>query len=236
VNAEPVAGRRRRVGGKRGVRGLGVAVAIALLTSACAAGQLAQTAEEQASIDGVNAEIGNIKLRALAIQPPADGPYYPPGSDAALRVVVVNDGTSADTLTSIASPSIADWASYASAADAYAVQVADHAAAKASASASTSASPSASPSTGSSASSAAQPKGSQSVALPPGTRVSYGVPEGKGELLIRKFKTRIYPATTITMTFTFARAGTLTVEVPVQVSSSPGTEVVPPPSSSTVVG
>jgi hypothetical protein len=223
VNAEPVAERRRRVGGKRGMRAIGVAVAAVLLTSACAAGQRAQTAEQKASIDGVDTSVGEMQLLALALQPPSEAPYYAPGSDPAFRLVLVNTGTRTDTLTAITSSDATGWASYSNAADAYAVQVADLAAAKAKSSSSA-------PAGGSSA--AAKPKGSQSVPIPPGSRVSYGVPEGKGELLLLQVKTKLYPATSIKLTFTFARAGSVSVFVPVQLSNSPGTAVVPAPSTS----
>jgi copper(I)-binding protein len=43
---------------------------------------------------------------------------------------------------------------------------------------------------------------------------------------------RLYPGAAVSLTFTFANAGSVTVMVPVGLSSSPGTAVVSPPSSS----
>ena len=88
--------------------GIGLAAAVALLTSACAAGQKAQTADVNESIDGTSVHVGSITLGALAIQPPKAA-YYPTGSDVPVRVVIVNSGSKADKLTSITSSSIGGW-------------------------------------------------------------------------------------------------------------------------------
>src|SRR4051812_20716692 len=47
--------------------GIGLAVAAALLTSACAAGQQAATANAKTTLDGVNADLGTIHIRGLVI-------------------------------------------------------------------------------------------------------------------------------------------------------------------------
>lgn len=107
MTAEPVSA-RRRVG-----IGVGVAVATALLTSACAAGQQAQTANELPTLDGVNASVGAMDLRGLAIESPS-GASYAPGSDPAITVVLVNSGRDADSLTSISSASATGWGASAS--------------------------------------------------------------------------------------------------------------------------
>jgi copper(I)-binding protein len=74
--------------------------------------------------------------------------------------------------------------------------------------------------------------GSRTVAVPPGVRTSFGVPETRSVLLLRGLKAKTFPGTIVRLTFTFARAGTVTVPVPVQLSSPPGTSTVPEPSVS----
>jgi hypothetical protein len=191
VNAEPATVRRL---------GIGFAVAVALLTSACAAGQHAQTADEKATLDGTNVSVGGMDLRGLAIETPT-GPSYAVGSDPQVKLVLINSGRATDTLTSITSSAVSGWGAYASAAEADAV-------------------------TGAGTSTAGQtlPQPVGPVKVTPGTRVSWGVPDGTGVLLLRGTKSRIYPGTTVKLTFTFTDAGSLTVDVPVQLPTTP----VPP--------
>lgn len=237
--------------------GIGLAVTLALLTSACAAGQSAQTANQKPTLDGTLADVGNIALRGLAVEAPSGRlPYYPAGSDAQIKLVVVNTGSKADSLTSITSPVAGSWAAFASAADASAFQAAASAGQSSSAAATSSPAPSPSrhhktrssgagasgSSTASGSSSApasstpaapstssAAPKPIAKVQIPSGARVSWGVPEAKGTLLLLHLKQRVYPGTTIPITFTFADAGTVTVQVPIALSSQPGSSTVPEP-------
>ncbi len=73
MNAEPVTGRRL---------GIGLAVAVALLTSGCAAGQVAATANQKAVESGVEANAGTLAIRGLLIQSPVrqDALSTPPGT------------------------------------------------------------------------------------------------------------------------------------------------------------
>ena len=195
--------------------GIGLALAATLLASACAAGQKAQTANENETLDGTTARIGSITLAGLAIESPA-APTWPKGSDAPVRVVIVNSGQQPDTLTSITSPAFGGWETFASAADA------------AAAAASTGAGGS---SPGQSGSSPASP-----VSIPAGGRASYGTPDPAGVLRITGLKQALYPASTISMTFTFQRAGSVTAEVPVQLSKTPQTSILPGPSATGQAG
>jgi copper(I)-binding protein len=240
VNAEPVTVRRI---------GLGLAVAVALLTTACAAGQQAATANEQATLDGVNRTLGSMALRGLAVEAPS-GTSYAPGSSARLLLVIVNTGETTDKLTSITSPAATGWAAYSTIAAADRAVAAGPSSTGASPStSSSSASESASASTSKSAgrsnsastapSSAAAPRVPTpltSVPIPPGGRVSWGVPDAKGALLLTGTQGRLYPGTIVQVTFTFELAGTITIPVPIQVSSSPGTSFVPGPSATGQAG
>lgn len=188
MNAEPVAGRRRRV--------LGPAVAglvLALSLTACAAGRVVQTADQRPSQDGANADVGDIALRGVAIEPPS-GNSYQKGSNAKLSAVLVNNGSAPDRLTGISTGAATSWSVYptTAAADQVAGAVA-----------------------GSSTSG-----GSQVVPIASGDRASFGVPDATGGLVLLGTKGTIYPGTIVRITFTFARAGTVTVPVPVRLTDS----------------
>jgi copper(I)-binding protein len=247
VIAEPV---RRRFG-------VGLAVSVALVTSlllsACAAGQSAQTANEKPTLDGTYASVGNIDLRGLAVEAPnGRRPYYAAGSDARIKLVIVNSGQKADSLTSITSPAAGAWGAFASSSDANAAMAADtsprstptppaatssaasqspsrkhHKSSGASASASTTPAP---PNT-----SIPAPTPITQVPIAPGSRVSWGVPEATGALLLLHIKKRIYPGSTIPITFTFATAGTVTVSVPIMLSNTPGSSTVPEPAATSSI-
>jgi copper(I)-binding protein len=81
---------------------LDCAAAVALVLSGCAAGQDAQTANQQPAIDGVNADAGLVGIRDAAIAAP-DANSYPAGSDAALEMTLVNNGYDKDALVSVSS-------------------------------------------------------------------------------------------------------------------------------------
>lgn len=204
--------------------GAGVAVAAALMTSACAAGQHASTANQLPTLDGTNGSVGQINLRGLHLEAPSPGsPSYPTGSDIAVKLVIVNNGRETDHLTSITSPAFADWGTYSSTAQADAVVAANSA----------TASPQ---SAGSPASAATQPLPlpKRSVQILPGKRVYWGTPESKGALLVLNTTKRLYPGTNIQMTFQFANAGSVTLAVPIALSSSPNTSPIPSPPSSAI--
>lgn len=82
---------------------MAVAAAGALLLSGCAAGQISQTAQQVAAINGGNATVGNIGVRNAMLQTP-DGSDYPQGSSAQLITWLSNAGNSADQLVSVSSP------------------------------------------------------------------------------------------------------------------------------------
>jgi len=209
--------------------GIGLAVAAALFTSACAAGQHAATADENNTVDGTNATVGTVDLRGIVVEPPTGSMIaYPSGSDMALKIVIVNNANQPDNLTSISSPAFSDWGAFASAADADEV-VAAHAAAL---------SPSApGPSASTSSVPAAQlPTPLRSIAIAANGRVGFGTPEATGVLLLMDTKAAVYPANSIPVTFTFANAGQVVVQVPVSVSNGMPSNVIPEPDTSSLEG
>lgn len=80
----------------------GLAAAAAL--SGCSAGQLAQTASQEAAVNGTSATVGNITLRNVHLRAPQKTDYVQPGSEVELLFVASNESPdTADQLTSITS-------------------------------------------------------------------------------------------------------------------------------------
>jgi copper(I)-binding protein len=86
---------------------MGVLLFSPFALSACSAGQVTQTADQQRDKVGAMAEVGDIALRQLAVVAPEDG-EYPAGEDAPLQVAIVNTGTEDDTLTGITGEGFGD--------------------------------------------------------------------------------------------------------------------------------
>ncbi len=83
-----------------------VAMAAALTMSGCAAGQISQTADQVAAIDGANATVGDLGVRNAQFATPA-GQAWKAGTDVPLLFWVTNDGLSNDTLTQVSTPAAA---------------------------------------------------------------------------------------------------------------------------------
>jgi copper(I)-binding protein len=223
-----------------------VAVLAALLTASCAAGQNAQTSEVTAAVDGSAAKVGSIELHEVAVVAP-NGNSYAKGASAQVALVIVNTGSTDDTLVGVSSPTATSSALYANSA------AADAATSSATAAASNTASPGAS--SGSSASSSAPspgvtssgstagstsasappstspaPSSLSSLAIPAGERASLGINGTDPVLLLVGLTQPLYGANQVTMTFDFRSAGPVTFTVPVQLTDiSTLTPLVIPP-------
>jgi copper(I)-binding protein len=80
----------------------GLAAAAAL--SGCSAGQLAQTATQQAAVNGSAATLGNVTLRNVHLRAPQKADYVQPGTQVELLFVASNESPDKpDKLTSITS-------------------------------------------------------------------------------------------------------------------------------------
>lgn len=79
---------------------VGVLLLSPVALSACSAGQVAQTSEENRDKVGGAANVGPIALRQAEVAYPVTGAYQP-GGDARLIMAVVNTGDDDDTLVSI---------------------------------------------------------------------------------------------------------------------------------------
>ena len=212
-----------------------LAVCATLLSSGCATGQHAATADEVPAIDGASGVIGDIQLHEVAIKSPTGATAYSAGDSAELQVIIVNTGHENDRLITVSTPVASDFRVFASAA---AASAAISPSASASASVSVSASASASPSGGASASGRASTSGHASAsgsasaassAAPAPSPVSLVVAAGRtlslgavgtdAVVLLRLTKT-LFPGPSVSITFTFAKAGAVTIAVPVQLSAN----------------
>ena len=198
---------------KRSTRRIAVATALAaaaaISLSSCAAGQHAATAVDKPAIAGTGGSVGTIDLLDVSVQAPnvpgrdTGSKYYVVGDNAPLTITLVNTGHAADTLTSVTSTSFASWQIVST------PLVTE----------------------GSSASG-----GSTSQVIAPQSRVALGLSNlgiGSGEsadtLLMTGLQGNdLYPGSVIPITFTFANAGSVTLNVPVDLTSSPTTGSVPP--------
>jgi copper(I)-binding protein len=242
--------------------GIGIAVAAALLTSACAAGQQAQTAYEKPTLDGVNADIGSIHIRGMVIDPPVSSAHYSSGDNTTVKVIFVNTGDKPDALVSINSPAISDWGTFKSLGVAEPVlnpatsqsttapasptatpstkptkhRSSTSATASPGASGSTSETKTrtASPSPSPSTSAAPLPTPNRLVKIPPNSRVPFGTPETTAVLAFLSFSQDEWPGTTIPVTLRFAEAGSITIQVPIALSGPGPAQTVPEPSSSSI--
>jgi copper(I)-binding protein len=78
-----------------------LALGAALVLAGCGAGQITQTASQQAAVNGTHAQVKDIALRDAAVQYPTSGPGYPAGATPALTLTIVNLGTQDDSLVSV---------------------------------------------------------------------------------------------------------------------------------------
>ena len=177
-----------------------VAVVATLLTSACAAGQKAQTANETPAIDGAGTSVGTIQLRDVAIKSPSSGPAYPAGAAAEVQLVVVNTGTTDDTLVGLSTPAAAASTLFATSSDAQLAL-------------------SPSPSTTPSGAPSVNP-GLSSLSVPAGQRIPVGISTADKVLVLTGITKTLYAGTMVQISFSFSKAGTITLAVPVQLTDS----------------
>jgi copper(I)-binding protein len=174
-------------------------VAAGLLISGCAAGQRAQTAIAKPVLDGVEADSGQLSLRAISIVTPANG-SYPKGGSAALQLYISNTGPD-DQLVQVKSGGAA------------AVTVAANAAAAFAA-------PTATASAGASA--------GASIDLASGELTTIGVKSDQPQVILTGLSAQLYPAMSIPVTFYFAKASPVTVYVAVHLSDGSASAPVLP--------
>ncbi len=180
----------------------GTGVAALLAGAGCSAGQIAETAKVKPAVQGVNVDVGPIALRDLSVYYPGSGSYAAQ-DNAKLLVRIVNTGGQADTLTSVTTDAAGS------------VTLAGGSASpSASASGTPSTTPSGTPSATPSASPSAVGSSKITVPLPPRQLVQL-VPGGTRQyLVVNNLKSALAPGQALRLVFTFATAGSVTVDVP----------------------
>lgn len=181
------------------MRALLIAACAAVLTAGCAAGEHAQTANIRPGIDATDGQVGDISLDAVALRAPT-GPHWAPGASVSLTAHISNNGQQVDRLINVSSPMFNDgWT---------VVPFSTHV---------------------SRTSSRPPPQ-----RIDPGTAIGYGFqnlnPAGAhsgNALYLRGLTTRLYPGSSVKVTFTFVNAGSTTLTVPVQLQGEPGSPPAP---------
>lgn len=219
----------------------GLVVAGGLALSACASGQVAQTAQMSPTVDGQLAQVGSLAIRNAALDYPAGG-VYERGSDARLRMVVVNGGVAPDSLVSVSSPVATDVTISAGGS----VEATGSATPEPTGSPSESASPtatpsdtasgtatpsaspgeSASPSPTSSPTPSPTPENAQ-IQIPPNSYVSFR--EDGPRIMLTGLTRQLRPGQNLPVTLTFQRAGSVTMTIAV---GTPDAELPPAPTVS----
>jgi copper(I)-binding protein len=192
------------------------ALGLALLTG-CAAGQDAQTVEQTPSIDGVQAQAGTIAIRAAGIAAPESGTSYAKGSDAQLRMVLVNEGAQPDKLLSVSSPAAAGvQLSAGSGSGASSASLPATETSNGSPSASDTSSPSA---TGSASASPSGSAASTPLDLAPRQALQIGISDGDATVRLTGLNADLFSAQPIPVTLNFASGTSVTVTMAVQLTS-----------------
>ena len=223
----------------------GLVVAGGLALSACASGQIAQTAQMSPTVDGQLAQVGSLAIRNVALDYPAGG-VYERGSDARLRMVVVNGGVAPDSLVSVSSPVATDVTISAGGS----AEVTGSGTPEPTGSASESASPTATPSDTASgtATPSASPGGSASpsptasptpsptpenaqIQIPPNSYVSFR--EDGPRIMLTGLTRQLRPGQNLVVTLTFQRAGSVTMTIAV---GTPEAQLPPAPTVSVEPG
>lgn len=79
-------------------------LAAAVVLTGCGAGQVSQTATQEAAVNGINANVGDLALRNVHLRADQTSDYVRPGTDVELLFVVSNQSPDqADELVSITS-------------------------------------------------------------------------------------------------------------------------------------
>ncbi|MEU6187058.1 hypothetical protein [Nocardia sp. NPDC047038] len=212
----PKGARRRMVT----VAALAAGAAIAL--SGCGAGQIAQTAEQVAAVNGNHADVGRIALRNVHIVYPSEGTAYnnAKGGKALIALSIINNGESVpDELTSITTDlgtvkiTPASGKSVVELAPQQTVVAASQPVKREAASTTTSAAPT---------TSAGAPTSAPRSAAPTTTAESHGSPAAAEDpeanpilIEITGLTKDIAPGLTYNVSFNFKQNGTVQVQVPV---------------------
>jgi len=195
-------------------------VMCALLATACGSGQVAQTATQVITAEGANAQRGGVAVRGVLIPTPARGSYQA-GEPAPLYLAISTEEGTSDTLIAVTSHAAASVALIRSPFGA----TPPAAAAAPSSSASPSSLPAATPAASPAVPSASP--GGEEAGLKIGDGALVVLARGASYLELQDLTADLKPGDTVSVTFSFARAGDITIDVPVATPDTPGTRLKP---------
>jgi copper(I)-binding protein len=189
--------------------------AAAVLLTACGAGQTGTIGGQVAAVNGAQGLVGKVAVRNVTLQYPTGGQdHYSVGEDAPLLFTLVNSGITADELVSISTPAAGDVSLSGATAIPGGTTLVSAAVEASSGSSSTvvpTTSGSSTPST-----SAGSPSATRtSVPSPSGGSGEPGTTVGVVAAELTGLTQDVRPGLTIQVTFTFAKAGPVTLPVPV---------------------
>lgn len=186
----------------------------------CSAGQVAQTAAMEPAVNGNSGQVGKLFLRDVMVAFPESGEAYSAGEDAPLTLTIANTGTTDDELVGVTSPAgDVEIVGNAKIPANFALQVVvpgDNPAASSSAETSETTTGT---STGTSSTETSGSESSSGASSPTETTTTTEAPApdvvGTISLVITGLKGDLPFGKTVSVTFEFAKAGTVTVELPV---------------------
>ncbi|MCP3799959.1 hypothetical protein NLX83_11900 [Allokutzneria sp. A3M-2-11 16] len=199
-----------------------VGLGVALVVAGCSAGQFTQTDQQVAAVNGAFGQTkdGAIALREAELAFPSEK-YYTAGTDAPLKVTIVNQGTKADKLVKVSAAGAGEVKISGStdlpAGFALNGKVLERAATpKSSTPGSTTGAPSST--TGAGATTTPSASGQSSAPVRPTTSAAAStgtLSVSTVELVVTALGKDLRPGQTIPVTFTFQNAGQVTLQVPI---------------------
>lgn len=197
--------------------------AATVLLSACGAGQIGTIGSQVAAVNGAQGAAGQVAVRDASVQFPTGGAgYYSAGQDAPLLFTIANAAVGADELVSVSTPAAAEVTLQGTTAIPGGTALVSAAVQAAEQSSSTTVAPTTPDSASSTPpTSAGSPSATRtSVPNPSGGAGEPGTTVGVVAAQLTGLTQDVRPGLTIQVTFTFARAGKVTLPVPVGAPAS----------------
>ncbi|WHT19866.1 hypothetical protein N8J89_01950 [Crossiella sp. CA-258035] len=203
--------------------GLGIALAV----TGCGAGMQSQTAIQVAAVNGASGKVGAIEIRDAQFAFPAQH-KYPAKSNPSLLISLINSGAQDDQLVAITSDATSAPAEVKGGNTIPAGFVlraeaneAEHGTASSGSATPTSTSGSATPTSGAATSTSATPTSATSPSTSAADTSKLKV--GSVMITLVGLKRELWPGQTIPVTFSFAKAGSVTLQVPIAADEKPRT-------------
>lgn len=209
----------RRCAPRRPSRVLLGAVAVGaatVLLTACGSGKIGTIGSQVAAVNGAQGSAGQLAVRDVSLRyPTGDQSYYPAGQDAPLLFTIANSGVGADTLVSITTPAAGDVTLDGTTAIPGGTALVSSAVGAATSTSSTVVPTTSGSSTDTPSTSAGNPSATRtSVPNPSGGAAEPGHTVGVVAATLTGLTQDVRPGLTVQVTFTFAKAGPVTLPVP----------------------